>query len=171
MNVRRPDATDLEAVLELMRVTDIAVAGDSDWTASELSATWADLDLTRDAWIFELDGRVAGYADFFAKGARLNGDGYVHPEFRGRGIGSEILRLTEERAREEEQQRGQDSEQRSQHDQLERVAERELPDLKAVVARKPLDAVIGRQEQDAHGESPPEPADDRPARQADDDGG
>ena len=37
-----------------------------------------------------------------AKGSRLNGDGYVHPEFHGRGIGSEILRLTEERAREEE---------------------------------------------------------------------
>ena len=37
MNVRRPEAADLEAVLELMRVTDIAVAGDSDWTASELA--------------------------------------------------------------------------------------------------------------------------------------
>ena len=102
MNVRRPEPTDLDAVLELMRATDIAVAGASDWTASELSSTWADLELARDAWLFELDGRVAGYADFFAKGARLNGDGYVHPELRGRGIGSEILRLTEERAREEE---------------------------------------------------------------------
>jgi mycothiol synthase len=102
MNVRRPEQNDLEAVLELMRVTDIAVAGDSDWTASELRSTWEELDLTRDAWLFELDGRVAGYADFFAKGTRLNGDGYIHPEFRGRGIGSEILRLTEERGREEE---------------------------------------------------------------------
>ena len=87
MNVRRPEAADLEAVLELMRVTDIAVAGDSDWTASELRSMWDELDLTRDAWLFELDGKVAGYADFIAKGSRLNGDGYVHPELRGRGIG------------------------------------------------------------------------------------
>ena len=102
MNVRRPTADDLEAVLALMRTTDIAVSGDSDWTASELADTWGDLDLNRDAWLFELDGTIAGYADFSAKGSRLNGDGYVHPEFHGRGIGSEILRLTEERAREEE---------------------------------------------------------------------
>jgi mycothiol synthase len=102
MNVRRPEQNDLEAVLELMRVTDIAISGDSDWTASELRSMWGDLDLTRDAWLFELDGRVAGYADFSARGSRLNGDGYVHPELRGRGIGTEILRVTEERAREEE---------------------------------------------------------------------
>ena len=68
MNVRRPEQDDLEAVLELMRVTDIAISGDSDWTASELRSMWGDLDLTRDAWLFELDGRVAGYADFSAKG-------------------------------------------------------------------------------------------------------
>ena len=101
MNVRRPGADDLEAVLELMRATDIALTGDSDWTASELESTWQGLDLERDAWAFELDGRIAGYADFTARGSRLNGDGYVHPEYRRRGIGSEILRLTEARAREE----------------------------------------------------------------------
>ncbi|MBA2332070.1 MAG: GNAT family N-acetyltransferase, partial [Actinobacteria bacterium] len=33
---------------------------------------------------------------------RLNADGYVHPEWRGRGIGSELVRLTEARALEEE---------------------------------------------------------------------
>ncbi|MCP9484648.1 MAG: GNAT family N-acetyltransferase [Gaiellaceae bacterium MAG52_C11] len=102
MNVRRPDAGDLDAVLELMRAADIAVAGDSDWTASELVETWADLDLARDAWVLELDGRVVGYADFSTRGGRLNADGYVQPELRGRGIGSEIVRLTEERAKEEE---------------------------------------------------------------------
>ena len=101
MNVSRPGAGDFEPVLELMRATDVALTGDSDWTASELESTWKGLDLERDAWIFELDGAIAGYADFVARGSRLNGDGYVHPEFRGRGIGSEILRLTEARAAEE----------------------------------------------------------------------
>ncbi len=101
MNVRAPDAADLEAVLELVRAADTVVAGDSDWTASDLVATWAELDLARDAWVLELDGRIAGYADFTAKGCRLNADGYVHPDLRGRGIGTEIVHVTEERARDE----------------------------------------------------------------------
>jgi mycothiol synthase len=102
MNVRAPEAADLARVLEVLRATDASVAGDSDWTATDLANEWAELDLERDAWVFELDGRVAGYASFYARGGRLSGDGYVHPELRKRGIGSEILRLTEERARAEE---------------------------------------------------------------------
>ena len=99
MNVRAPVAADLEAVLEVLRAADASVAGDSDWSASDLTNTWAELDLERDARVFELDGRVAGYGDFFARsGGRMQGDGYVHPDFRRRGIGSEIIRLFEARA-------------------------------------------------------------------------
>jgi len=51
--------------------------------------------------VIELDGRLAGYAVLFDRGAgRLMGDGYVHPEATGRGVGGMILRLTEQRARE-----------------------------------------------------------------------
>jgi mycothiol synthase len=77
------------------------VIGESDWLEDDLRAEWHDLDLERDAWLVELDGRVAGYATFEAKGPRLLADGYVHPDLRGRGVGSELLRLTEERARAE----------------------------------------------------------------------
>jgi mycothiol synthase len=100
--VRAPTPDDLDAVLHVLRAADAAVAGDSDWTASDLAASWAGLDLANDSWIVEIDGRVAGYADFVAKGGRLLGDGYVHPEFRRRGVGSELIRLTEVRARDEE---------------------------------------------------------------------
>lgn len=102
MNVRAPAEADLEPVLEVLRAADSSIAGDSDWTASDLAHEWSDLDLARDAWVFELDGTVAGYASFYARGGRLSGDGYVHPGYRNRGIGSEILRVTEERARAEE---------------------------------------------------------------------
>lgn len=102
MNVRPPEQDDLEPVLEVLRAADAAVAGDSDWTASDLATEWSELDLGRDAWVLELDGTVAGYASFHARGGRLNGDGYVHPAFHRRGVGSEILRLTEARAREED---------------------------------------------------------------------
>jgi mycothiol synthase len=102
VNVRAPVVADLERVLEVLRAADSSVAGDSDWTASDLANMWAELDLARNAWLFELDGRAVGYADFHAKSGRFQGDGYVHPDFRGRGVGSEIIRLVEGRAREEE---------------------------------------------------------------------
>jgi mycothiol synthase len=102
VNVRRPAEADFDEVLALMRAADEAVVPESDWTSATLREYWDDLDLARDAWIVELDGRIAGYADFEARAdGRLLGDGYVHPELSNRGIGTELLRVTEERAAEE----------------------------------------------------------------------
>ena len=102
MNIRQPVQADLEAVLAVLRAADAAVAGDSDWTASDLADEWSRLDLERDAWVVELDGTIVGYSSFEARSGRLLGDGYVHPEHRRRGVGSAIVRLIEERARAEE---------------------------------------------------------------------
>jgi mycothiol synthase len=101
VNVRRPGWDDLPLVLELARAADIAIIGDSDWIEEDLRAEWREVDLGRDAWLVELDGRLAGYATFTAKGGRLLGDGYVEPGHRGRGVGTRLLELTEERALEE----------------------------------------------------------------------
>jgi mycothiol synthase len=102
VSVRHPAEADFDAVLALMRAADEAVVPESDWTAATLREYWDDMDLERDAWIVELDGRIAGYADFEARAdGRLLGDGYVHPELSNRGVGTELLRLTEERAAEE----------------------------------------------------------------------
>jgi GNAT superfamily N-acetyltransferase len=100
--VRRPAVDDLGVVLALAQAADVAVWGDSDLTEPDLRDEWAELDFDRNAWLVEVDGRVAGYASFENRGAgRLAADGYVHPELTGRGVGAELLRLTEERAREE----------------------------------------------------------------------
>jgi mycothiol synthase len=101
VNVRAPEDADLEAVLALCRAADTAVWGDSDWTRQDLREEWDELDLGRDAWLVELDGRLAGYGTFADRsGGRLMGDGYVHPELKGRGVGSRLVDLYEGRAAE-----------------------------------------------------------------------
>jgi mycothiol synthase len=100
--VRHPVAEDFAHVLALVRAADVAVIGSTDWTATELRLDWQRTDLDRDAWVVEEDGRIAGYGTFSDRGAgRLVGDGYVHPEETGTGVGSAILAVTEARAREE----------------------------------------------------------------------
>ena len=99
MNVRHPDSTDLPDVLTLCQAADTAVWGESDWTEADLRDEWSELELDRDAWLVELDGRLAGYGLFDDRGGgRLQGDGYVHPECQGRGVGSRLVDLYEERA-------------------------------------------------------------------------
>lgn len=102
MDVRRPTDADFAAVLALVQAYDRSVIGDTDWTEEELREEWRTLDRSRDAWLIELDGRAAGYATFENRGdGRMMGDGYVDPALAGRGVGGTILRLTEERARQE----------------------------------------------------------------------
>lgn len=100
MKVRPPTTADAEAVAELVAAYDRAFGAPPDTTADDLRAEWADLDLGRDAFLVELDGRLAGYGCTYGRGpALLHADGYVHPELRGRGVGAELVRLTEARAR------------------------------------------------------------------------
>jgi mycothiol synthase len=97
--VRPSRPGDLDAVLAVMRAHDTAGWGGSDWTRADLAEYWESLDLERDAWVVELDGRVAGYADFEARPqGRLLADGYVDPSMRGLGIGSALAAAVEDRA-------------------------------------------------------------------------
>jgi mycothiol synthase len=98
VRVVRPTLERLDETLALLRAADIAVYGDSDWTVEDLCEEWEGLDLARDAWLVEVDGRLAGVAQLVErKGGRFFGDGYVHPELTGRGVGDRVLRLLEER--------------------------------------------------------------------------
>ena len=105
--LRRTAWSDLEAVAQL--IYDVCAAdGDTSVavTPEELNHEWETpgFDLKRDAFLVETrDGRVVGYEEFFNEyeHARLRTDGYVHPDFKGRGIGTSLLRRIEQRAREE----------------------------------------------------------------------
>lgn len=102
MDVVRPTMDRFDETLALLRATDAAVYGDSDWTADDLREEWEGLDLDRDAWLVQVDGRVAGVAHLLdRKGGRFIGDAYVHPELAGRGVGKRVLRLLEQRVLEQ----------------------------------------------------------------------
>jgi mycothiol synthase len=99
---------DVNAVAKL--IYDVCEA-DGDVTvatsAEELANAWKSegFDVERDAVVVETqDGRIVGYEEFFHPKDLchdLNADGYVHPQFKGLGIGRTLLRTVEVRAREE----------------------------------------------------------------------
>ena len=98
---------DVEPVAQL--TLDVCTAeGDATFAVSpeELRHEWEaeGFTLERDAWVVEAqDGRILGYEEFFSRHAHavFQGDGYVHPEFTGRGIGTALLRAMDRRALEE----------------------------------------------------------------------
>ena len=101
--------SDLEAVAQL--ILDVCTSdGDPTIAVSPavLKNEWKNpgFNLETDAWVVAtVDGRVVGYEEFVNRHAHafLQGDGYVHPDFMGNGIGTAMLRALEERARKEMQ--------------------------------------------------------------------
>lgn len=101
--VRAPRPDDVEAVQALTAVSDLHEFGEAEgYTIEEIRDEWDALDLGRDAWlVIAPDGSVAGYAYIRDRQhVRMDVEGYVHPEHYGNGIGTSIVRLSEERARE-----------------------------------------------------------------------
>ena len=107
LRLRPVQWSDLEAVTQL--VFDVCAAdGDTTVavTAEEMKHEWETpgFQLERDAFLVETsDGRVVGFEEFSNthRHAVLRTDGYVHPEFKGRGIGTSLLRAVDQRALEE----------------------------------------------------------------------
>jgi mycothiol synthase len=107
LRLRPAQPDDLEVVAQLM--LDVCT-NDGDPTMAtnpeELRAEWQGpgFTLATDAWVVSTStGRVVGYEEFYNRYAHaaLQGDGYVHPDFMGLGIGTTMLRALEARARKE----------------------------------------------------------------------
>jgi len=102
--LRAATIDDLEVVVKL--VYDVCLdGGDANiaYSVEELKEIWEDpnLILETDTWVVTTDtGRVVGYEEFYNGDAHayLIGDGYVHPDFMGKGIGTAMLRALNKRA-------------------------------------------------------------------------
>ena len=107
LHLRPAEWADAEPVAQL--ILDVCIAdGDPAFavTPEELEREWKSpgFDLEKNAWIIETTGgRIVGYQEFNERYAHasLMGDGYVHPEYHKRGIGTTMLRALEARARQE----------------------------------------------------------------------
>jgi GNAT superfamily N-acetyltransferase len=100
--IRVPEESDIPAIIALVLAHDIAETGNGDpMQAADVLDDWKEIDLTSDAWvILSQSGQLCGYANiyFHKVSGRLFGDGYVHPEHYGHGIGTLLVNLLEARA-------------------------------------------------------------------------
>jgi len=105
--VRAPTLDDAPAVAVLIDArnqADFEEARSIEFSADELRALWAGHPerLATDAWVALIGGETVGWGQAQREGdmANLADESCVHPDFRGRGIGSHLVALAEAWARE-----------------------------------------------------------------------
>jgi ribosomal protein S18 acetylase RimI-like enzyme len=100
--VRHPASRDSGAVAEVVVAGDVADFGEPDFTEDDLLDDWSRprFELDHDAWVLSgPTGRIVGYAFVWEAqpDAVIEGDAFVLPEYSGRGLGTLLLELMEER--------------------------------------------------------------------------
>jgi GNAT superfamily N-acetyltransferase len=100
---RPPVESDLRAVTELLIECERAEVGVTNASEEEIENSWqmSGFVLRSDAWVIVTrKGQIVGYADVRRSGEyQLTSLVRVHPDYLGRGIGTLLVWLTEERAR------------------------------------------------------------------------
>ncbi len=98
MPARPPTREDAADIVELVRACDIEEYGAPDYDEGALLAEWSEpgVELERDGFVLEAgDGPIAAYGLLLGEDARA----WVHPQARGRGFGTHLAGLLEDRAR------------------------------------------------------------------------
>ena len=99
LEVRAPLRADAEAITELVVACDVDEWGEPDFELDDLLTDWnrPGFDLAQDARVVVSGETIVGYAALVRKDYA---DVQVHPDFRGRGIGTDLREWTEARAAE-----------------------------------------------------------------------
>jgi mycothiol synthase len=92
-STRAPTREDAEEVAILISACQIADTGETYMSVEEMHDDWHSLDLAEEAVIVTSpDGRTAAYADVFNRSfVIVSIYGYVHPDYRGMGLGSYLV--------------------------------------------------------------------------------
>ncbi len=100
---RSPKLEDMVAITELIKACDVDEYGIADSTMEDLSSNWHQpgFNLATDAWVIVTNkGQAVGFTCVWHRDyEQIFTFVCAHPEYRGRGIGTLLLRLVEERAR------------------------------------------------------------------------
>jgi mycothiol synthase len=92
---------DLDGVFTVVASSDMREFGEIDTPKEEFAVDWAELDHARDVQLaVDHDGQIVGYANCRGEGqfSGIDAEGYVHAEHEGRGVGTALVRWTEQRA-------------------------------------------------------------------------
>jgi mycothiol synthase len=94
---RAPTSSDAAAVAEVVIAYERSLDGETAYSLGDLQAEWESLDLARALVL--LDGeRIVAFGSLDDRGELWRIDAYVHPEERGRGLGTELVAALEENA-------------------------------------------------------------------------
>jgi len=100
--LRRPTMDDIEGAKHLMQTCEIEREGRPESTLEDTRLWWQSPDfvLARDAWIvLSAEEKAIAFASVeHRQHARIFVSGDVHPDYRGRSIGTHLLQLNTERA-------------------------------------------------------------------------
>lgn len=97
--IRPASMDDASEITELVITCDIADFGQPDFALEDLLDILGPLDLEQDTWVVCTHERIIGFAFVEPTGkGTLTSMGYVHPDYIGRGAGTELVKRIEQRA-------------------------------------------------------------------------